>query len=243
MSGYQPGVGDFTVPSRNGITDYLNNTSGLAKEVGQGIASLTLTKIIEAGLASSAAKGMGEVARQAGQAGGSIAASAGVKAGLIGALVQPAVWIIGGQTPQPGDVELWIGSSIIGTLGGIAGTGATFAVAVMKAAAEDQEDGEIGAAAAWEPKTYRPFIRSVRSFGSAAREIVATQVAAQGGVAWRVGKHNWCYLTDATGRLVCDYRPAFSYEVIHPELPLRIAETTSGKYRFIWRRGPGTHVG
>jgi hypothetical protein len=99
MSGCQAEERAVIVPSRSGLTDDLNNTGDLVKGTGQGLASRTLAKIIEATPAPGAAKGMWEVARQASQAGGSIATSAGFKAGLFGALVQPAVWIIGGQTP------------------------------------------------------------------------------------------------------------------------------------------------
>lgn len=113
----------------------------------------------------------------------------------------------------------------------------------MKAAVEDHEDKEIANAAQKEPEKYLPFITSVRNYGASGRGIVAMTVANHGGVTWRVGKATWVCITDAKGRLVCDYRPAFAYEIYGPELPLRIVGRKGGKMQFRWRTHPGTHIG
>lgn len=80
-----------------------------------------------------------------------------------------------------------------------------------------------------------------RNYGTAARGIVAMTIASHGGVCWRVGRSNWCYVTDALGRLVCDCRPAFAYEVYRPVPPLRLAKGEAGRAHFTRRMGPGTH--
>lgn len=223
--GYETIGGEWEVPASNGITDLINNSANVPKEISQTIASETISRLLEKSLV---ARGVGH---------------AGMKAGLVGALVSPAVWIASGRMPQPGDVQLWIGSTVISLLGGLAGSAATITVGVMKAAAEDQEDSRIAYAASWEPERFRPFIRSARNYGTSARGIVAMTIASHGGVAWRVGPSNWCYLTDALGRLVCDYRPVFSYEVYGPELPLPLAGRDGDRPLFTWRMRSGTYVG
>uniref|UniRef100_UPI0018E01CAC hypothetical protein n=1 Tax=Neoroseomonas rubea TaxID=2748666 RepID=UPI0018E01CAC len=82
--------GNFTPPAQaNGITDLINNSSNMGREVTQTIASVTL----EQGLAAAGRVGAGTVA---------------------GALVQPAVWVLSGRPPQPGDIALWGGGVVAG---------------------------------------------------------------------------------------------------------------------------------
>ena len=221
-----PQQGDFTAPgANNGITDYINNSSNVGKEVSQTIASETISRGLEAALQ---AKNV---------------AAAGVKAGLVGALVQPAVWVLSGKAPQPGDIPLWGMGTIVSLAGGPIGAGAAMVTGLVKAAVEDHEDKEIAVAVQKEPEKYRPFITSVRNFGASGRGIVAMTIANHGGVTWRVGKATWVYITDAKGRLVCDYKPAFAYSIYGPELPLRIVGREAGKLKFRWRTLPGTHIG
>lgn len=105
---YSPTEGDFTAPgARNGITDYINNSSNVGKEVSQTIPSETISKGLEAAMKAKNVAG------------------AGVKAGLLGALVQPAVWIVSGKAPQPGDIPLWGLGTIVSLAGGAIGSGAT----------------------------------------------------------------------------------------------------------------------
>lgn len=224
---YSPTEGDFTAPgAKNGITDYINNSSNVGKEVSQTIASETISRGLEAALKAKNVAG------------------AGVKAGLAGALVQPAVWILSGKAPQPGDIPLWGLGTIVSLAGGAIGSGATIVTGLVKAAVEDHEDKEVAAAVQKEPEKYRPFITSVRNYGASGRGIVAMTIANHGGVAWRVSKTStWVYIADAKGRLVCDYRPAFAYAIYAPELPLRIVGRKAGKLQFRWRALPGTHIG
>jgi hypothetical protein len=214
MSGSaQPAAGDFTPPAEsNGITDFINNSSNIGKEIAQTIASETLSRGI--------ARGAGGLRGAAG--------------GLAGALVQPAVWVLGGRAPQPGDIELWGLGTAVSLAGGAIGSVATIATGVVKALVEDHEDGIIAQAVAQEPATYRPFIRSVRNYGMSGRGIVAMTIANHGGVTWRVGPATWVYITDATGKLVCDYRPAHAIEIYGPDLPLRVVDRRAGQIRYRW---------
>lgn len=219
MSGStQPVAGDFTPPAdSNGITDLINNSSNTGREVAQTIASETLSRVIERG------------ATEAGRLG-----LRGAAGGLAGALVQPAVWVLSGRAPQPGDVELWGLGTIVSLAGGAIGSGATMVTGVVKALVEDHEDGIIATAVANEPARYRPFIRSVRNYGMSGRGIVAMTIASHGGVTWRVGPATWVYITDATGKLVCDYRPAYAMEIYAPTLPLRIVGRQYGEITYRW---------
>jgi hypothetical protein len=216
---YTPQQGDFTPPGpQNGVSDFINNSSNTGKSAGQTIVSITLTE----GLKKAGKAALGNT---------------------VGALVEPAVWVLSGKPPQPGDVALWGGGTVVGLLGGPIGTAAVAITGLVKGLVEDHEDGEVAAAVAKEPEQFRPFIKSVRNYGASGRGIVAMTVANHGGVTWRVGRATWVYITDAKGRLVCDYRPAFAYSIYGPELPLRIVGRDGGKIQYRWRIYPGTHVG
>ena len=158
----------------------------------------------------------------------------GAAGGLAGALVQPAVWVLSGRAPQPGDVELWGLGTVVYLAGGAIGSAASIVTGVVKAMVEDHEDSIIAQAVANEPAMYRPFIRSVRNYGISGRGIVAMQVANHGGVTWRVGPATWVFITDATGKLVCDYRPAYAMEIYAPTLPLRITGRQYGEITYRW---------
>lgn len=218
MSGTtHPETGDFTPPgASNGITDFINNSSNIGREVSQTIVSETLGRGVETAVTN------------AGRAGGKLVG------GAAGALVQPAVWVLSGKAPQPGDVGLWglgtVASLALGTIGSVASIG----TGVVKALVEDNEDRIIATAVAHEPAQYRPFIRSVRNYGASGRGIVAQTIASRGGVTWRVGPATWVYITDANDRLVCDYRPAHAMEIYGPTLPLRIVRRDSGGIRYRW---------
>lgn len=219
MSGStQPVAGDFTSPGQsNGVTDYINNSSNTGREVAQTIASETLGRLIERGAGQVGRLGLG-----------------GAAGGLAGALVQPAVWVLSGNAPQPGDVALWGLGTVVSIAGGMIGSGATMVTGVVKALVEDHEDGIIATAVANEPARYRPFIRSVRNYGASGRGIVAMTIANHGGVTWRVGPATWVYITDATGKLVCDYRPVYAMEIYGPDLPLRIVGRQYGQITYRW---------
>jgi len=211
MSGSsQAEAGDFTPPGgSNGITDFINNSSNIGKEASQTIVSEALGHVLEK--AGKAALGKGA-----------------------GALVQPAVWVLSGKAPQPGDIELWGLGTVVSIAGGTIGSAATIVTGLVKAAVEDHEDGIIAQAVSREPEKYRPFISSVRNYGASGRGIVAMTIAHHGGVTWRVGPATWVYITDARGRLVCDYKPAYAMEIYGPELPLRIVGRDGGHVQYRW---------
>lgn len=214
---------DFTPPAAsNGVTDLINNSSNVGKEVSQTIASETLSRGLEAAIKGGVGK----------------AAGAGA-----GALVQPAVWVLSGKAPQPGDIALWGLGTAVGLALGTIGSVATGVTGVIKAAVEDHEDGLIAKAVAKEPAKYRPFITSVRNYGSSGRGIVAMTIANHGGVTWRVAPATWVYITDAAKRLVCDYQPVFAMEIYGPELPLRIVGRDSDGMKYQWRRLNGPQHG
>ena len=222
MSGSVPG-GNFSSPAAsNGVTDLINNSSNIGKEVSQTIASEILSRGLEAAIKSGVGKGVGFGA---------------------GALVQPAVWILSGKAPQPGDVSLWGLGTAVSLAAGVFGSVAVAATGVVKALVEDNEDGIIAKAVANEPAKYRPFISSVRNYGASGRGIVAMTIANHGGVTWRVGPATWVYITDAAKRLVCDYKPVFAMEIYGPELPLRIVGRDSDGIQYQWRRSNGPQHG
>lgn len=210
--------GDYSPGKSNGISDFINNSSNTGKHVTQTVASITLTEVLKKG--GRAALGTGA-----------------------GALVEPAVWLLSGKAPQPGDVALWGGGTVVGIVGGFfAGLGVAGA-GLIKALVEDNEDKLIQAAIQAEPAQFRPFITSVRAYGTSGRGIVAGTIASHGGVAWRVGPATWVFIRDAKGRLICDYKPKFSYETNGPVLPLRIHSRERKITYYEWRTYPGTHNG
>gem|GEM_PF-1681992 len=216
-------VGNFAPPAAsNGITDLINNSSNVGKEVSQTIVSETLSRGLEAAIKSGVGK------------------AAGVGAG---ALVQPAVWVLSGKAPQPGDIPLWGLGTVTGIALGTIGSVATAVTGVIKAAVEDHEDGIIANAISREPAKYRPFITSVCNYGASGRGIVAMTIANHGGVTWRVGPATWVYITDAAKRLVCDYQPVFAMDIYAPVLPLRIVGRDSDGMKYQWQRLNGPQHG
>ncbi|WP_376092840.1 hypothetical protein ACE7GA_24420 [Roseomonas sp. CCTCC AB2023176] len=210
--------GDFTPPPPgNGVTDLINNSSNIGKEVTQTIVSEGLSRSLEAAGKATLGKGAG-------------------------AFVQPAVWLLGGKMPQPGDIPLWGLSTAAGLTGPI-GAAAGIVTGVVKALVEDHEDGIIAEAVRREPEKYRPFITSVRNYGMSGRGIVAMTIANHGGATWRVGPATWVYIKDASGRLVCDYEPAYAMEIYAPVLPLRIVGRDGDGLKYQWRARSGNIVG
>jgi hypothetical protein len=227
MSGTaQSSPADFTPPppAGNGVTDLIDNSTNVGKEFSQFIVSFGLEAALSKGGEKAGKELLGKVL-----------------GGAAGALVQPAVWLLSGKPVQPGDPALYLGSTMAGLLG--AGPAATV-TGVFKAVVEDDEDRAIAAAVASEPAKYRPFISSVRNYGASGRRIVAMEIANHGGVAWRVDRGaNWAYITDAKGRLVCDYKPAKAVEIYGPILPLRIVKRTPKEVLFQWEIKPGNSHG
>lgn len=214
-----PATADFTPPpASNGVTDFINNSSNTGKEIAQTVVSEALSKGLE----------------RAGRA------ALGTTAG---AFVQPAVWLIGGKMPQPGDIPLWGFGTAAGILGGTIGSAAGIVTGVVKALVEDHEDGIIAEAVKREPEKYRPFITSVRNYGTSGRGIVAMTIANHGGTAWRVGPATWVYIKDAGGRLVCDYQPAYAMTIRSPIMPLRVVGRDGDGLKYQWSERSGNIVG
>lgn len=183
----------------DGINDFLVNNQNLGKQIASQVASITLERTGEAAGARLAAELAGKVI-------GKTAA----------ALVDPAIWIASGNAPDGVDFALWS----TGLFGGMVAYAAA-GVGVIKAIVDDDIDVRLKQAAGCEPTRYRPFIKAAAKFGMSGETINALSIAAGGGTVWRHPNGLWVFITDAKGRLVCDYQPAVANEVLQPILPLR----------------------
>ncbi len=209
---------DHTPPSPNGVADLINNSANVGRTATTTIVSEGLSR----GLEAAGRRALGTAA---------------------GAVVEPAVWVLSGRAPHSGDVALWGMGTVLSAAAGAVGSVASAATGLIKAAVEDHEDRLIERARQHEPERYRPFITSVRHYGGwAGRTIEAQAIASRGGTAWRVAPSVWVYITDALGRLVCDYEPAFAFEICTPAMPLRIGGRDSGGNRYMVRRRPGSRI-
>ncbi|MCA9061589.1 MAG: hypothetical protein KDA96_00940 [Planctomycetaceae bacterium] len=143
-------------------------------------------------------------------------------AGKIGGiLVQPAVWVVTGSTPDAADGFLYgvgVVSTIVGsTIGGVA-AGVT---GIVKGLVDDETDRQLEGVRLQEPQKYRQFIQATVRYSSfAGQTINAMTIASKGGTAWRHKNGLWVYVTDAKGRLICNYQPKSSIEIYQPILPL-----------------------
>jgi hypothetical protein len=156
-------------------------------------------------------------------------AVAGTAGKVLGKVVQPAIWIIDnaatGSTPDAVDVGLY-GLSFAAPL--IAG--AALVTGVVKAIVDDDTERRVKQAAASEPESHRPYIKSTLKYGWSGQTINAQVIASEGGTAWLGPSGVWVYITDAKGRLVCDYKPNVAKQIYQPVLPL--SPTGNGKFRW-----------
>ncbi|WP_237215383.1 hypothetical protein [Falsiroseomonas oryziterrae] len=219
----------------NGVTDYINNSSNVpgsaGKEVAQTIASESLSFAVENtikfGGEAVVGKGLG-----------------GAVGGTAGAFIEPAIWVLQDQPVPKEDKIKWAVTAAPGVAAGPFGMVAGAVTGVFKGVIDGMEDDYVNQARAREPEARRDFIRSVRFWDAGGSELVARSIAEHGGVAWRVSRAaTWVYIADATGKLVCDYKPSFSYEIYKPDLPLRFTGRDTRGMRFMWRPHPGTHMG
>ncbi len=148
---------------------------------------------------------------------------------ITSAFVSPAVWLITGEAPDAVDVGLW-GLGIAGGIVGMAG----MATSALKAYVDDDIHKRVMAIRHVEGAPYSKYIKSTLKYSMLAGDgINATSIAAAGGTAWET-RGLWVYVTDATGKLVCDYEPKIANTVYGPLLPLR---PVSGG--FSWRKRKG----
>lgn len=148
-----------------------------------------------------------------------------------GSLVSPAIWVLKGKAPDAVSFGLW-GVGLIGD--GLLGAAAA-ATGVVKSLVDNETDKELAAVRAAEPRKYAPFIKACVHYDYAGQGINAMTIASRGGTAWEHPNGLWVYITDATGKLVCDYRPAVATQIYQPLLPLR--PTGDGKFRWHSIRG------
>lgn len=152
-------------------------------------------------------------------------------AGKAGAskLVSPAIWVLTGEAPDSVDLGLW-GMGLAGGLVGLAG----MATGALKAVIDDDVNRRVRAIQQVEGQPYSEFIKSTLKFGVAGATINAQNVARSGGTTW-FAHDVWVYITDAKGRLVCDYQPKIAQTILQPLLPLR--PTGDGGFRWATKRG------
>lgn len=151
-----------------------------------------------------------------------------------GKLVSPAVWALdwaaNDQAPDAVDIGLY-GMGLIGGVVGIAAAG----TGIVKALVDDDTNRKLETIRAAEPGKFRAFIHPCVDYGFSGQGINAMTIASEGGTAWEHPNGLWAYIVDATGKLVCDYRPAVAERIYQPLLPLR--PTGGGKFRWHSIRG------
>lgn len=142
----------------------------------------------------------------------------GKTAGRVGGgLVQPAVWVVTGTTPDVVDIGLW-GVGLTGIFGAVA-AGVT---GIVKGLVDDHTATLLVPIRNGEPAKYRPFILPTTKYSSLAGQYInAMTIASKGGTAWMHKNGLWVYITDAKGRLVPDYKPNSYKELFQPTFPLQ----------------------
>ncbi|MBS8225078.1 hypothetical protein [Vannielia litorea] len=145
----------------------------------------------------------------------------GVRGGVAGLVVQPAVWIATGTGPDAGDTVIY-GAGVAGVVAGAIMAVPAIVTGVVKAAVDDHTATLVEEVRQKEPAEFRASILGTDdySYWASNNHITAMTIAAAGGVAWKDKNGVYCFVRDAKGRLVCDYRPK-SYEALYfPMLPL-----------------------
>ncbi|QDC09126.1 hypothetical protein FHY55_07675 [Oceanicola sp. D3] len=150
------------------------------------------------------------------------ALGSGVRGGVAGLVVQPAVWIATGSGPDAGDTVIY-GAGVAGVVAGAILAVPAMVTGVVKAAVDDHTATLVDEVRKEEPEKYRQAILGTDdySYWASNNHITAMTIAAAGGVAWKAKNGVYCFIRDAKGHLVCDYRPK-SYESLYfPMLPLK----------------------
>ena len=149
---------------------------------------------------------------------------------LAGAIVQPLVWAVQGNTGDVADKGLYAVGLICLPLALAAG-----GAGLLKGYMDDDVLQKLAEVRASEPVRWAKGIVPAAEFHwNEMPDINAQRIAAYGGVAWQHPNGLWVYLKPKNnGKLVsvCDYRPRVAKKILGPELPLRPA----GGRQFIWR--------
>lgn len=141
-----------------------------------------------------------------------------------GAIVQPAIWVATGASPDAVDYGLYA----VG-LTGIFGAVAAGATGIVKGLVEDHTEQQMISIRAAEPAKYRPFLLPTTEYsGWSGMYINAMTIASKGGTAWMHKNGLWVYIVDAKGRLVPDYKPSSYKKLFQPALPLK--QSADGGY-------------
>lgn len=150
---------------------------------------------------------------------------------LAGNIVTPATWALNYTTSDvtPGKEDAMIYTA------GLVSLPASVAVGTIKALVDDKTQKQLEAVRRKESAKYRKFIQSCSYLGWANAPTTAMKIANAGGTAWKAYNGLWCYITDAKGRHVCDFRPNSFLELYQPSQPL--AEGSNGGFEWGVIRG------
>ncbi len=145
----------------------------------------------------------------------------GIRGGVAGLVVQPAVWIATGTGPDAGDAVIY-GTGVAGVVAGAIVAVPAILTGVVKAAVDDHTATLVEEVRQGEPAEFRQAILGTDdySFWASNNHITAMTIAAAGGVAWKAKNGAYCFIRDAKGHLVCDYRPKAYESLYYPMLPL-----------------------
>lgn len=204
----------------NGVTDYLD------KAIEKNPSLKTTILNLGIGMGSF---GLGMIAEELGKRG--ISHLKGIKWYGAGALIQPAVWAIQGNTGDAADKLLWLLGAIppLGLAAGI--------VSVWKGLMDDDVIQKHAEVVASEGSYLRDFIFPTATYKWGASGILPQRIAQDGGVAWQHPNGLWVFIkAEQQGKmkLICDYKPKNAVKILGPELPL--LWTGAG---FAWRSYKG----
>lgn len=199
-------------PAKNGVTDYLDEE--IAKDPSYA------TTLVNSGVFTSSF-GLGKL-NQLGKLGKFAA----------GAIVQPLVWAVQGNTGDAGDKFLYA-MGLVPLLTVPAGL-----VGIWKGLMDDDVLDKLAQITKGEPPELAKFIFPAATYSwKAYGPLLAKKIAADGGVAWQHPNGLWVFLKfERHGKTIlsCDYRPKIAKTIVGPELPLRITGT-----KFNWRYHKG----
>lgn len=199
-------------PQKNGVTDYLDQQIEMNPSY--------KTTLINSGVFVSSWR-LGKLS-QLGKLGGFAA----------GAVVQPLVWYMQGNTGDAGDKVLYA-LGLIPPLTVAAGL-----VGIWKGRMDDDVLDKLAEVTADEPPELAKFIFPAATYGWTGQgPILAQKIAQDGGVAWQHPNGLWVFLKfERNGKIIhsCDYVPKNAAKIWGPELPLRWLGTG-----FSWRSHKG----
>ncbi len=159
---------------------------------------------------------------------------AGKVGGVVGGvLLQPAVWIITGATPDKVDQGVY-GLGVVATIvGSFSLSIAAVCAGVLKGGIDDDIEKRLAEVKRSEKDLHRRFIRPCIHYSSwSGHGLNAMTIATKGGTAWMHPNGLWVYIADAKGKLIINYQPTKAIIVYHPILPLILG--SNGRYK--WRK-------